>query len=179
MSITKELLNVKIDDLKPYENNSKLHPDWQIEQIIKSIKKFGFLDPIGINEDYQILEGHGRYLACKELKMSEIPCVMIKGLTEAQQRAYVIAHNKLTTNTGFDKDKLTYELNALKLEDFDLQVTGFTEYELQDLLNHLEIFDNTQIEDDELLEEYKEPNKKIVCPECGYKGERKEFKDDE
>ena len=122
-----------INDIKEYENNAKEHPDWQIEQIANSIQEFGFNDPIAINGDNQIIEGHGRLLAAKQLGLTEIPCIILTELTEVQERAYIIAHNKTTMNTDFDLDRLQYELNALKVEGFDLELTGFSEYEVEKL----------------------------------------------
>ena len=128
-----KIINKNIDEIKEYENNAKEHPDWQIEQIANSIQEFGFNDPIAINEDNQIIEGHGRLLAAKQLNLTEIPCIILTGLTEVQERAYIIAHNKTTMNTDFDLDRLQYELNALKVEGFDLELTGFSEYEVEKL----------------------------------------------
>lgn len=130
-----KIINKNIDDIKEYENNAKEHPDWQIEQIANSIKEFGFNDPIAINADNQIIEGHGRLLAAKQLGLTEIPCIVLDGLTEVQERAYIIAHNKTTMNTDFDLDRLQYELNALKVEDFDLSLTGFSDDEIDSILN--------------------------------------------
>ena len=130
-----KIINKNIDDIKEYENNAKEHPQWQIEQIANSIQEFGFNDPIAINGDNQIIEGHGRLLAAKQLGLTEIPCIVLDGLTEVQERAYIIAHNKTTMNTDFDLDRLQYELNALKVEGFDLSLTGFSEYEI-DKLNY-------------------------------------------
>lgn len=126
-----EIIKIDINKIKEYENNAKDHPEWQIAQISKSIQEFGFNDPIAINGDFQIIEGHGRYLACKKLGIEEIPCIILKNLTEAQERAYIIAHNKLTINTGFDRDKLMYELNSLKIEGIDIEAFGFTAKDLE------------------------------------------------
>lgn len=90
--------NVKIDKLKPYENNAKIHPEKQIEQIANSIKEFGFINPVLIDSEYGIIAGHGRILGAKKLGMTEVPCLFIEDLTEEQKRAYILADNKLTEN---------------------------------------------------------------------------------
>ena len=131
-----KIINKNIDDIKEYKNNAKEHPDWQIEQIANSINEFWFNDPIAINADNQIIEGHGRLLAAKQLGLIEVPCIVLTGLTEVQERAYIIAHNKTTMNTDFDLDRLQYELNALKVEGFDLALTGFSDDEIDELLNN-------------------------------------------
>lgn len=130
-----KIINKNIEEIKEYENNAKEHPQWQVDQIANSIQEFGFNDPIAINADNQIIEGHGRLLAAKQLGLSEIPCIVLTGLTEVQERAYIIAHNKTTMNTDFDLDRLQYELNALKVENFDLSLTGFSEYEIDELFD--------------------------------------------
>jgi len=110
-----------------YENNAKLHPDSQIEQIANSIKQFGFNDPIALDEGNIIIEGHGRYLAALKLGMQKIPCIVLSHLTPAKKKAYIIAHNKLTTSTGYDEEKLMAEIEAIKLDDdfdFDLSEIG-------------------------------------------------------
>ena len=157
-----KIINKNIDDIKEYENNAKEHPDWQIEQIANSIKEFGFNDPIAINANNQIIEGHGRLLAAKQLGLIEVPCIVLTGLTEVQERAYIIAHNKTTMNTDFDLDRLQYELNALKLEGFDLSLTGFSEYETENLLQETE-----EINLDEFVSDEEKKPKEKRCPHCG------------
>lgn len=157
-----KIINKNIDDIKEYENNAKEHPEWQIEQIANSIQEFGFNDPIAINADNQIIEGHGRFLAAKKLGLSKVPCIVLTGLTEVQERAYIIAHNKTTMNTDFDLDKLQYELNALKVEDFDLSLTGFSEYEIENLL-----IENEEINLDEFISNEEKKQKEKRCPHCG------------
>ena len=112
-----EIEKVKIQDIKPYENNAKLHPISQIEQIKKSILEFGNNDPIAIDENNVIIEGHGRYSALKGLGYKEVEVIRFKHLTEEQKRAYILIHNKLTMNTGFDLDILSEELKKIKSID--------------------------------------------------------------
>jgi len=157
-----KIINKNIDDIKEYENNAKEHPDWQIEQIANSIQEFGFNDPIAINADNQIIEGHGRLLAAKQLGLTEIPCIVLTGLTEVQERAYIIAHNKTTMNTDFDLDRLQYELNALKVMEFDLSLTGFSDYETENLLQETE-----EINLDEFVSDEEKKQKEKRCPHCG------------
>jgi ParB-like chromosome segregation protein Spo0J len=97
-----EIENVNISEIRPFKNNAKLHPKEQVAQIVKSITEFGFNDPIAISETGEIIEGHGRLLAVQELGYSEVPCIRLTHLNEEQRRAYILAHNKLTVNTGFD-----------------------------------------------------------------------------
>ena len=95
---------ISIDAIKSYENNAKLHPPEQIEQIKRSILEFGNNDPSAIDENGVIIEGHGRYEALKQLGFDEIEIIRLSHLSEQQKKAYILAHNKLTMNTGFDFD---------------------------------------------------------------------------
>lgn len=117
-----EIVNIAVEEIKEYENNAKLHPQEQINQIKKSIEKFGFNDPIAIDEDNVIIEGHGRFEAVKQLNFKEVPVIKLSHMTEEKKRAYILAHNKITMNSGFDKDLLENELQEilnLDLCDFD------------------------------------------------------------
>lgn len=116
-----ELIN--IDDIKAYENNAKLHPAEQIEQIKKSIQEFGNNDPIAIDENNVIIEGHGRYIALQELGYKEVEVIKLNHLTEEQKKAYMLVHNKLTMNTDFDVELLSEELNNIL--DIDMGEFGF------------------------------------------------------
>lgn len=113
---------VDIDSIKPYKNNAKIHTPEQIKQIKKSIEQFGMDDPIGIWKD-EIVEGHGRLIACKELGYAEVPIVRLDHLTDEERKAYTLAHNKLTMNTDFDMDILGNELNDII--DIDMSDFGF------------------------------------------------------
>lgn len=114
---------IKIEELRPYENNAKRHPKKQIEQIKKSIQDFGFNDPIAIDENNMIIEGHGRYEALKQLGYKDIDCIRLTNLSEEQKKAYILVHNKLNMETGFDDDTLANELDSIL--DFDMSEYGF------------------------------------------------------
>lgn len=149
---------VDIDTIKPYKNNAKLHPKEQIEQIKKSIENFGMNDPIGIWNN-EIVEGHGRILACKELGYKQIPVIKLDHLTDEERKSYIIAHNKLTMNSDFDIDILRTELENLKELDFDLELTGFDVDELDDILGNNE--EEVEIVEDEVPEVPEEPKAKL------------------
>lgn len=147
---------ISLDEITPYENNAKEHPDWQIAQIKNSIEQFGFNDPIAVNENMGIIEGHGRYLAAKELGLKEVPCIILSGMTADEERAYIIAHNKLTMNTGFNLEVLEYELNALQVEDFDLSLTGFENSEIENILRNEEEDNFLELDDSDTEDEEKQ-----------------------
>lgn len=151
-----KIIKVKIDDIKQYENNAKLHPQEQIEQIKNSILQFGNNDPIAIDSDNVIIEGHGRYLALKQLGYDEIECIRLEHLTDEQKRAYILIHNKLTMNTDFDLDILNEELS--KIENINMSDFNF-EIDLD-----LDLEDTTKKERKDLSEEINETYEVII--EC-------------
>ena len=116
-----EIVKIKIDELTPYEKNAKLHPKEQIEQIKLSIQKYSMCDPIGVwGEKNIICEGHGRWMALKELGYKEVDCIRLDHLTDKERKEYTIVHNKTTMDTGFDIDVLLPELEELDfLSGFD------------------------------------------------------------
>lgn len=140
-----------LDEIKPYENNAKLHPKEQIEQIKNSILEFGNNDPIAIDENGVIIEGHGRYEALKELGYDDTPVIVLDGLTEEQKNAYRIVHNQLTMNTDWDMEMLKKELDNIKeinMSDYDFEV------DLIDIVDDEEI-NNFDVE--KAIEEITEP----------------------
>lgn len=125
---------VHVGDLVAYSKNARTHSEAQVQQIAASIREFGWTNPLLIDGDKNIIAGHGRLLAAKAVGMAEVPSITLTHLTEAQQRALVIADNKLALNAGWDHDLLTFELKGLDEDGFDLSLIGFNDDELMALL---------------------------------------------
>ena len=136
---------VNINKLKPYENNAKIHDDYQVEKLCESIKEFGFLNPCIIDENYNVIAGHGRLMAAKEEGYKEVPVVFAEHLTEAQKKAYILADNRMAMDAGWDEDLLRIELEELEALDFNLALTGFDENELADFFKD----EKSDVEDDD------------------------------
>ncbi|MBO4458534.1 MAG: site-specific DNA-methyltransferase [Lachnospiraceae bacterium] len=146
MNTTKEMQLVGIEKLIPYVNNARTHSPEQIMKLRSSLREFGFINPVIIDGDYNIIAGHGRVMAAKEEGIKEVPCVYADYLTEAQKKAYIIADNRMAMDAGWDEELLRVEIEALQAEEFDLSLTGFDATELSDLFG-----DNTKsdAEDDD------------------------------
>jgi hypothetical protein len=127
------------DRLVPYVRNARTHSDAQVDQIAASIAEFGFVNPVLISADDVVIAGHGRLLAAKRLGMTGVPVIVLDHLTEAQRRALVIADNRITENAGWDEQLLRAELAALREEEFDLDLLGFAEAELGELLDAIDV----------------------------------------
>ena len=125
MAKINNVTRAKIADLTPYEKNARVHTDGQIDQIAASIKEFGFLNPILIDKDGNIIAGHGRVMAAERLGMEDVPALYVEGLTDAQRRAYILADNRLTELGGWNMDLVNIELEELALEGFNVELTGF------------------------------------------------------
>lgn len=127
----------RIDELAPYEGNARTHSAKQITQIAASIRHFGFTNPVLMGGAGQIVAGHGRVAAARQLGLSEVPKIELGHLSEAERRAYVIADNRLAELAGWDREILAIEFQALaELDlDFDLEITGFETTELDFLLD--------------------------------------------
>lgn len=146
---------IPTEQLKPYANNAKIHTNEQIDQIVTSIKEFGFNDPIAIWKDNEIIEGHGRLLAATILGIKEVPIIRLDELTDEKRRAYMLVHNQLTMNTGFDFSALDIELDNIDIdmEQFGFDTQAFSADDLEDFFTDAE-------------PKEKEP-KKVQCPHCG------------
>jgi len=134
MKLPDTLETIQIDALIPYARNSRTHSDAQVAQIAASIKEFGFTNPVLIDAGGGIIAGHGRVLAARKLGLSEVPCIRLEHLTDAQKRAYVIADNRLALNSGWDMEMLKVEFADLQELGFDLELTGFDLDEIKELL---------------------------------------------
>lgn len=144
MKTTERFEKVNIDKLVPYARNSRTHSKEQVLQLRASLREFGFVNPVIVDKDYNIIAGHGRILAAKEEGISEVPCVFAEHLTEAQKKAYIIADNRLALNAGWDEEMLSVEIADLQGADFDLALLGFDDAELNKLLT-----DDEDVQDDD------------------------------
>lgn len=152
-----KITEIKIDDIHLYEKNQKKHPEEQIRNIAKSIEKYGFVQPVVLDKNNEVIIGHGRILAAKELGTEKIPCVYADSLTEEQVKELRILDNKLN-ESEWDFEMLKQELEELDLSEFDIDFNIPEDIEFnEDVLNNL--FEDAEPKD-------KEP-KMIQCPHCG------------
>ena len=133
MKTTTDMQLVPVSKLVPYVNNARTHSPEQVMKLRSSLREFGFINPVIIDRDYGIIAGHGRLLAAKEEGITEVPCVFVDYLTEAQKKAYILADNRMAMDAGWDEELLRVEIEALQGEAFDVSLTGFDEMELADL----------------------------------------------
>ena len=151
-------------DLIPYARNSRTHSDAQVAQIAASIKEFGWTNPILLDCENNIIAGHGRVLAALKLGEISVPTINIGYLTQNQQRAYIIADNKLSLNAGWDNEMLALEMADLRDAGYDLGLTGFSIDEIEVMVKDIN-FDAATEEEQGKLDEL-DP-KWIACPHCG------------
>jgi DNA modification methylase len=126
-----------IGKLVPYARNPRTHSRQQVAQIAASIRQFGFTNPILADANGHVIAGHGRLLAASQLGLQDVPVAVLAHLTEAQQRAYVIADNQLALNAGWDRELLALELGELQKLNFDISLTGFDQDEIDRILEEL------------------------------------------
>lgn len=130
MNMTSEMERVPVDRLIPYINNARTHSPEQIKKLRASLREFGFVNPVIIDREYNVIAGHGRIMAAKEEGITEVPCVYADHLTEAQKKAYILADNRMALDAGWDEEMLRVEIEALQEMDYDTLLTGFDEKEL-------------------------------------------------
>jgi ParB-like chromosome segregation protein Spo0J len=162
--MTPKIETRSVADLIPYASNSRTHSDAQVAQIAASIKEFGWTNPILIDGENTIIAGHGRLLAARKLGLDKVPAIVLDHLTKPQQRALVIADNKLALNAGWDEELLKIELQELDALKFDLTLTGFDIGELTALFDEPNFEPGT--EDDQGKLDELSP-KMVQCPHCG------------
>ena len=155
MITTTQMQLVDINKLVPYVNNARTHSPEQITKLRSSLREFGFVSPVIIDREYNILCGHGRVCAAKEEGMNEVPCVFVEHLSEAQKKAYILADNKLALDAGWDDELLKVEMESLQEMGFDIGMTGFDEMEIADLFKEDTDAEDDNYDIDEALE--KEP----------------------
>ena len=156
-----------IEDLKPYDRNAREHPPEQVAALARSITEFGFTVPLLVAEDGEIIAGHGREMAARELGMAEVPVIVARGWTEEQRRAYRIADNALALGSEWNDDLLRVEIAALREDEFDLGLLALDPADLERLSLPVEAAEV------EAPEEFKEFGEDVEtdhqCPKCGYK----------
>lgn len=133
MKTTTEMQLISTEKLIPYVNNARTHSSEQINKLRSSLREFGFINPVIIDRDFNVIAGHGRIEAAKAEGISEVPCVFADYLTEAQKKAYILADNRMAMDAGWDEELLRVEIEALQAESFDAGLTGFDESEIADL----------------------------------------------
>jgi len=131
-----KVIKKRVEELIPYSRNSRTHSDAQVAQIAASIREFGFMNPILVDAENNIIAGHGRVLAARKLGLEEVPCVLHDHLTETQRKAYILADNRLALNAGWDDELLKLELQELNDAGVDLEKLGFFSDDLCDYIGH-------------------------------------------
>lgn len=124
-----------VGKLLRYAKNSRTHSDEQVEQLVNSIREFGFTNPVLIDEKNELIAGHGRLAAAEILEMDKVPAIRLSNLSEKQKKAYRIADNKLALNAGWDMQLLVEEVKELMDDDFDIDLLGFNDAELDEMLS--------------------------------------------
>ena len=130
---TERLELIETSRLVPYARNARIHSPAQVKQLQASLREFGFINPILIDGEFNVIAGHGRLLAAQAEGLEKVPCVFVEHLTDAQKRAYILADNRLAEMAGWDEEILRIELDELRELNFDLNLTGFDDYEFKNI----------------------------------------------
>ena len=155
IKVVKDFQLVEVEKLVPYINNARTHSPAQINKLRASIREFGFISPLVIDRDFNVLVGHGRLEAAKEEEYTKVPCVFADNLTEAQKKAYILADNRMAMDAGWD--------------DFDMGLTGFREDEIADLFAVKEDPDDSGSNKEFDEGEFGDEEFKHECPRCGFR----------
>lgn len=159
-----KIIFLAVSELIPYARNTRTHSETQVSEIAGSIREFGFTNPVLIDQDNEIIAGHGRVLAARKLSIDQVPCIQLKHLTDTQRRAYSIADNKLALNASWDSDLLSLEIKDITEAGFNADMLGFDADELAAILA-----DDAAAFSPEDFSEYDENiNTEHECPKCGY-----------
>lgn len=160
MGKVEKIKEMNVDSLIPYENNAKVHEEKQVDIIARSIEEYGFINPLLIDKDLNVIAGHGRIMAAKKLGLEKVPCIFVEGLSDAQRRAYILADNRIAELAHWDYDIAFEEIESLDSLGFDIDLTGFEIPRVsgEDFFEHRERFDQST---DGESEEYKEFVKKF------------------
>ena len=163
--IQHDYIQVDINAIKPYENNARLHSSIQINQIMQSIKEFGFTNPLIIDTEYNLIAGHGRLEALEQLNkidfkdnpILQVPCIQVKDLSDTQKRALCLADNQIALNSTWDNEKLQDELEKLANENFNFDCLGFDDsvfdgLNIDNALNYDELNDDFTIPSNDRLD---------------------------
>lgn len=168
----KQNLTIKylpVEDLIPYARNTRTHTPEQVNKVASSIKEFGFTNPVLVDAEKGIIAGHCRVMASQKLGMQQVPTIEVTGWTDAQKRAYIIADNKLALDAGWDEELLRIELEELKNDSFDIELTGFELSEIDEILGSEESqeFEESEQPLGSLSEKYLEPPFSILDSTSG------------
>ena len=150
----------RVEEIVPYARNAKIHSEDQIARLRASLREFGFVRPLLIDAQGNLLAGHGTLEAAKAEGMTEVPCNLVEGLTDAQRRAYILADNKLAELAAWDEAMVGLELEGLEELGFDLTLTGFTPEDIQ--IDEVAAPEETA--EDEAPPKLR---KRYTCPQCG------------
>ena len=153
-----EIKTVKINELKPHPKNPRVHPDSAIDKLVRSIKEFGWTNPILVSKDGYILAGHARLKAAEKAGIEEVPVIYLP-LEGAKAEAYMIADNRLQEETSWDYEMLANILNDIDAKGLDVQITGFDTSFIDDM---------SQVYNAYVDDASEENQKTIICPECGF-----------
>lgn len=135
------IVHKPVAELIPYARNARTHSDAQVEQLVGSMQQFGWTNPVLLDEGGTIIAGHGRVMAARKLRLKDVPCIVLPGLTATEKQALVLADNKLALNSGWDNELLLMELGEIAESGMDLNIVGFSQPEMDALLGQVDVPD--------------------------------------